>query len=213
MDLANLRESYTKGSLHRLDLKECPIAQFELWFEQARTAKLHEPNAMILATVDAAGMSSQRTVLLKGLDARGFVFYTNYESRKAVELEATSKCSLLFPWIELERQVIIQGLVERVSREETTTYFITRPRESQIGAWASDQSREISSREELEEKTRDLEQRFADQDVPVPDHWGGYRVRPLAIEFWQGGVGRLHDRLRYERPELTAAWLIKRYAP
>lgn len=198
MDLANLRRSYERGELHRKDLDADPIAQFEHWFAEAdESGKIHEANAMVLATVGEDGQPLQRTVLLKGVDTRGFVFYSNYKSRKAQHITKNAQVSLLFPWIELERQVIIRGTVEKVSREETAEYFATRPRESQLGAWVSDQSSAIDSREVLEAELQKLEDKFEGHDIPVPDFWGGYRVTPKTVEFWQGGKGRLHDRFEY----------------
>jgi len=213
MELADLRESYTQGSLRRGSLESDPIEQFECWFDDCKKAKILEPNAMILATVGATGLPSQRTVLLKNLNENGFVFYTNYMSRKGTELDAHPKASLLFSWLQLERQVIVQGEVERVSRKETEAYFASRPRFSQLGAWASRQSKEVESREVLEERFALYKERFEERDVPTPDFWGGYRVKPLMVEFWQGGCGRMHDRLRFERRDFTENWAVKRYSP
>lgn len=212
MDLANLRRSYEQGELRRSDLAADPIEQFEQWFAFAEdSGKIHEANAMTLATVDGDGQPLQRTVLLKGVDERGFVFYSNYRSRKAQHIADNAQVSLLFPWIELERQVIVRGTVKKVSREETAAYFATRPRISQLGAWVSDQSSEIDSRETLEKNLAALEAKFDGQDVPVPDFWGGYRIAPTTVEFWQGGKGRLHDRFEFRRE--NEAWSAVRLSP
>lgn len=211
MDLADFRKEYSDRGLSRNELNPDPIAQFSRWFEQAVEMKVHEPNAMTLASVDEGGMPCQRTVLLKSYDAEGFVFFTNYQSHKAAQMEANPRVCLLFPWITLERQVIVQGLVEKVSTEESLKYFHARPRESQIGAWVSHQSTVIPSREFLMEKLAELEERFSQGEIPLPPFWGGYRVRPQTIEFWQGGPARLHDRFFYQREE--GGWKIDRLSP
>lgn len=212
MDLSSLRKEYLKGGLRRDDLIPDPIGQFQHWFQQAITAGLLEPNALTLATVDEAGRPSQRTVLLKYFDATGFVFFTNLESRKARHMAAIPEVSLLFPWLALERQVIINGSVEKVPTTESLKYFLSRPRESQLGAWVSQQSSVISSRSILEEKLAELKRKFSSGEVPLPSFWGGYRVVPHEVEFWQGGAGRLHDRFLYTR-ELDKTWSIRRLSP
>jgi pyridoxamine 5'-phosphate oxidase len=215
-DLSQLRRDYRSGGLRRADLRADPVEQFRLWFEQACTAELLEPNAMVLSTSDGQRPSS-RTVLLKAFDQRGFVFFTNYGSRKAREIEATTQVSLLFPWYGLERQVIVLGPAERISTAESLAYFVSRPFGSRLGAWVSQQSTVISSRSILEMQWQHLRQRFADGQVPLPSGWGGYRVEPGEVEFWQGGENRLHDRFRYRRSSPQHGedgdWLIERLAP
>ena len=211
MGLADLREQYTKGGLRERDLRPSPFEQFQLWFDQAVAAQLKEPNAMCLATASAEGIPSARIVLLKGMDDRGFVFFSNYESQKGEELEENPHAALVFYWAELERQVRITGSVEKVTREETEIYFATRPRESQLGAWVSEQSVVISGRKALEEQMAALEKWYEGSEIPAPPNWGGYRVIPEAIEFWQGRPGRLHDRLRYRLED--GKWTIERLAP
>jgi len=211
MDLADLRKEYSDRGLRREELDADPVNQFALWFRQATDAGVHEPNAMTLATVDAGGTPLQRTVLLKRFDRDGFVFFTNYGSRKAAQIAANPKVCLLFPWITLERQVIIQGVAEKISTAESLRYFLTRPRESQIGAWVSNQSDAIASRKVLMQKLDEIRSRFRDGEVPLPSFWGGYRVTPATIEFWQGGSARLHDRFLYTRRD--AGWEISRLSP
>jgi pyridoxamine 5'-phosphate oxidase len=211
-DLAQMRAEYKRGALDRDDLKPDPIEQFALWFEQARKAAVVEANAMSLATTSAEGQPSIRTVLLKNYDARGFVFYTNLESRKAREIAANPRVALLFPWIPLERQVIVTGVAERVSVVETLKYFLTRPRGSQISAWISNQSHVISSRQVLETEWEQMKRKFADGEVPLPSFWGGFRVKPQTIEFWQGRESRLHDRFFYTR-QSDDTWSVERLAP
>ena len=209
---ADLRRDYALAGLIEKDLARDPFRQFEKWFAEAEAAKLHEPNAMVVATAGRDGRPSARTLLLKGLDGRGFVFYTNYESRKGRELEANPRATLLFPWIAFERQVTVEGPVAKVTREESETYFQSRPRPSQLAAWASSQSGIIAGRSVLEESIKTLEKKYAGRDVPPPPHWGGYRLAPETVEFWQGRRNRLHDRLRYRRtPE--GDWTIERLAP
>jgi len=211
-DVANLREDYQKGTLSKQDLLADPIAQFRLWIEEAIADNLPEPNAVIVATVDALGQPNARVVLLKGFDTKGFVFYTNYESAKATELSANSGAAMVFNWLAHERQVRVRGRVEQVSREETATYFHSRPRSSQLGAWASPQSRTIESRDVVEALAEEVRSKFADvEEIPVPSFWGGYRVVPSEIEFWQGRASRLHDRFRYQLQ--TNGWRIDRLAP
>ena len=193
------------------DLARDPFRQFEKWFSEAEAAKVAEPNAMILATATRDGRPSTRTVLLKSVDGRGFVFYSNYESRKGRELDANPRASLLFPWISLERQVIVEGTVAKVAREESEAYFHARPRASQLGAWVSAQSTIISDRRVLDDSLKALEQKYAGQEVPLPPHWGGWRLAPENVEFWQGRRNRLHDRLRYRREK--DGWIVERLAP
>lgn len=211
MTLAELRKEYSLAGLVEKDLARDPYRQFEKWFQEAEAAKLVEPNAMILATVGRDHRPSARTVLLKGFDGRGFMFFTNYESRKGRELEGNPQASLVFPWFALERQVIIEGSVTKVSREESDAYFHSRPQASQIAAWASPQSTLISSRSVLEESVKAIEHKYAGKEVPLPPHWGGWRVSPVTVEFWQGRRSRLHDRLRYRREH--DEWIVERLAP
>jgi pyridoxamine 5'-phosphate oxidase len=211
VDVSALRKQYTLAGLREADMDPDPIAQFHNWFENAIDADLHEPNAMILATATPQGRPSARTVLLKGYDEHGFVFYTNYEGRKADELEANPACALLFYWGELERQVRIEGRAGRLSGSESDIYFASRPRGSRIGAWASEQSRTVASREILEDRVRSLESEYEEREIPRPPFWGGYRVEPDAIEFWQGRENRLHDRLVYRRN--GGAWKMERLQP
>lgn len=206
------RSEYDRGKLEREDLKDNPFEQFAVWFEQACQAKVVEPNAMSLATTGADDRPLVRTVLLKSYDEQGFVFFTNLESRKARQLKENPNASLLFPWLALQRQVIICGRVEKVSTPEVLKYFVTRPRGSQIGAWISEQSSVVTSRQILEMKWEEMKRKFATGDVPLPSWWGGFRVVPRDIEFWQGRVNRLHDRFLYSAQE-GGAWKIERLAP
>ncbi|MGJ8633458.1 MAG: pyridoxamine 5'-phosphate oxidase [Luteolibacter sp.] len=212
MNLADFRKEYSAKGLHRKDLSTNPIEAFKSWFQQATELKVHEPNAMTLATVSPDGQPSQRTVLLKAFDERGFTFFSNYSSRKAQEIAASPAVSLLFPWLTLERQIIIRGTTEKITREESAGYFHSRPRESQLGAWVSDQSTVIPSREFLVSKLEALKTRFDDGEIPLPDNWGGYRVVPETIEFWQGGPARIHDRFLYSRQQ-DGSWKTDRLSP
>ncbi|QEU97538.1 pyridoxamine 5'-phosphate oxidase [Streptomyces kanamyceticus] len=210
-----MREQYVTDGLAEAALPGDPLEQFALWFKEAAraTGAVHEPNAMVVSTADAEGRPSSRTVLLKGFDERGFVFFTNYESRKARELSANPYVSLLFPWHPMARQVIVSGTAARVAREETVAYFRTRPHGSQLGAWASAQSSVLTSRRELDRAYADLAARYPEgEQVPAPPNWGGFRVTPTAVEFWQGRSDRLHDRLRYVR-EAGQGWHLERLSP
>lgn len=209
--LAELRKDYARGSLDETSVEADPIHQFDIWFKQALDAQLPEPNTMTLATVDARGYPSARIVLIKGVDERGFVFFTNYESRKGQDLAANPHASLLFYWIELERQVRIEGTVVKTSPEESDAYFASRPVGSRIGAWASEQSRIIANRAVLDAREKEFTERFG-ENPPRPPHWGGYRLVPEAIEFWQGRPSRLHDRIVYTR-EADGRWHIGRLSP
>ena len=214
IDLQTLRREYTYAGLSRDTLHESPLQQFEHWLQQAIDAQLAQPNAMQIATVSPDGQPSLRTVLLKSYDPSGFVFYTNYGSRKARELDANPKAALLFTWLAFDRQVRIEGPVRRVSPAESLAYFITRPRDSQLGAWASKQSRPLSARALLEATLQQMNEKFRHREVPLPSFWGGYRVAPLRIEFWQGRANRLHDRFVFQRaaPD-ESCWDIIRLAP
>ncbi len=210
-DLAAMRVRYVPGPLHEADVTAEPAEQFRRWLADAVTAGLPEPNAMVLATSTVQGRASTRVVLLKELDDRGFVFYTNTGSRKAAEIEANPRASLCFPWFPMARQVLVEGPVEPVARDVAHAYWATRPRESQLGAWASAQSEPIDSREALAARLTQVSERFGDGPVPLPQRWGGYRVVPEVVEFWQGQPGRLHDRLRYRLA--AGAWTLDRLQP
>jgi len=211
MDITKSRKEYTRTGLCRKELNADPMLQFEKWFKQAEATDHPYPNAMSLATAGNNLMPTIRTVLLKIFDEKGFVFFTNYNSDKAQQLTENAQAGLLFHWLELERQVKISGAVEKISTAESLKYFTTRPRGSQLGAWCSDQSHMISSRSILESQWEKMKQRFSDKEVPLPDFWGGYRVIPESIEFWQGRESRLHDRFEYRRD--NDGWIIQRLAP
>jgi len=211
INIASLREDYRKAALGRDDLDADPLAQFETWFAEAHRVELKEPNAMVLATCDGQGRPFTRTVLLKKLDKRGLVFFTNFESRKAAHMETNPHVSVLFLWLELERQVSINGRVERISTAESLRYFASRPLASRLGAWSSRQSSVIRSRSLLEGKLEEMKRKFADGKVPLPSFWGGYRILPGSFEFWQGRRSRLHDRFLYSKKDDT--WEIERLQP
>ncbi len=211
--IADLRQNYTLEGLAEADVVSNPIEQFQIWFQQALDADLIEPNAMTVATATPEGKPTARIVLLKGVSDRGFVFYTNYESQKGQQLIANPYAALVFLWDKLERQVRIEGKVEKLSTAESTEYFHSRPKASQLGAWASNQSRVIPSREVLSQKLAELQDKYSDEStVPLPEHWGGFRVIPNRIEFWQGRPSRLHDRLVYNLQE-DGNWSIERLSP
>ncbi len=213
MDISDLRKEYTKDGLIREQLNPDPVKQFETWFQQACNADIPEPTAMSLATASVTAAPSQRMVLLKYFDHEGFVFFTNYESNKAQQIEENSQVSLLFFWAALERQIRILGKASKISTAESLKYFISRPRGSQIGAWSSPQSSVISSRTILEMKFNEMKQKFENKEIPLPSAWGGYRVVPHHFEFWQGRPNRLHDRFSYSILENQSAWEIQRLAP
>lgn len=212
LSIADLRQNYTKAGLTEVDLDSDPIKQFEVWFQAALDADLLEPNAMTLATATREGKPTARIVLLKGFSDRGFMFYTNYESQKGQQLIANPHAALVFLWDKLERQVRIEGKVEQLQPEESAEYFHSRPKASQLGAWASDQSRVIPNREVLEQRLVELQEEYSNATVPLPEHWGGFRVVPNRIEFWQGRPNRLHDRLVYDL-QTNGSWEIKRLSP
>lgn len=211
MRLEDNRREYDFGQLTRESLLDDPFAQFDLWMNQAIESQIQDPTAMSIATVNDQGQPSQRMVLLKHFDACGFVFYTNLESRKAQEISANNKVCLHFPWLQLDRQVIVVGAAEPLPKDEVLNYFLSRPIESQLGAWASKQSSVIDSRQALEDKYSQYQEKFASGDIPLPDFWGGYRIVPTEIEFWQGGEKRLHDRFRYQLND--SSWEISRLSP
>lgn len=208
----DIEDSRPFATLRESEVSADPVEQFRRWLEQATVTPMHEPYAMALATADVSGRPSLRMVLLRGFDTRGFVFFTHHDSRKGAELNANHRAALVFYWGELERQVRIEGRVERTSEQESDAYFRTRPRGSQLSAWASRQGQVVASREFLLERMREFEERYQDQEVPRPPYWGGYRVIPEVIEFWQGGLNRLHDRLRYQRRP-DGSWLVERLSP
>ncbi|KYP13801.1 pyridoxamine 5'-phosphate oxidase [Flavihumibacter sp. CACIAM 22H1] len=210
--IAAIRKDYKQHSLLETDVAANPIAQFGTWWQEAVNSEIDEVNAMTLATSSADGVPSARIVLLKGFDEQGFVFFTNYSSFKGQQLEENPRACLVFFWKELERQVRITGLIQKVSREESDAYFQSRPEASRIGAWASPQSQVIESRQQLEDKEKELAASFAGSVIPRPLHWGGYRIRPLIVEFWQGRPSRLHDRIQYTMDD-KGGWKIERLAP
>jgi len=211
MDISALRREYIKDHLEPELLLPDPVDQFAQWFEEAKNTGIPDPNGMAIATVGPDGQPSLRTVLLKYFDKKGFVFFTNYESRKGAEIEGNNKVSLLFPWLILERQVVIYGVAEKISKMESLKYFTSRPTGSQIGAWVSNQSSVISSRSLLVAKFEEMKQKFSKGEIPLPSFWGGFRVVPHSIEFWQGRENRLHDRFMYTKTEVD--WKIERLAP
>ena len=212
IDIASLRVNYAQTSLDIEDVDTSPFLQFSKWLQEAIKSQVKEPNAMILSTCGNDHFPNSRTVLLKGFDENGFIFYTNYESEKGIQLSENNQCTLLFVWLDLERQVKVKGLATKVSRSESEAYFQSRPRESQIGAWTSPQSKEILNRQYLEEQYLAASEKFSGQEViPIPDYWGGYLITPVEFEFWQGRPSRLHDRIIYRRDE--DKWKIVRLAP
>ena len=212
MDIKKLRKEYASPVLSREMLAPDPLRQFEQWFNEACKAEVPEPNAMSLATVAADGQPTLRTVLLKLFDHDGFVFFTNYSSRKAQQIAENQRVALLFPWITLARQVAITGIAEKISVSESARYFASRPRDSQLGAWISQQSSVLSSRQLLMMELDKIKTKFLNGEIPLPDFWGGYRVRPASIEFWQGQTSRLHDRFLYTHQN-DGSWSIERLAP
>lgn len=212
MKIADIRRSYSMDKLDLDKLNADPFLQFEAWLKDAVDAELPDPTAMCVATVDASGQPSQRLVLLKDVSSKGFVFYTNLGSRKASELEQNPKVCLHFPWHPLERQVIVYGTAERVPTSQVMSYFLSRPKESQLAAWASEQSRPVSTRQALMQKFAEIKHKFEQGEVPVPSFWGGFLVKPYQIEFWQGGEHRLHDRFMYKQ-QADSSWAIERLCP
>lgn len=212
LDIAALRHDYVAHGLRRADLDPDPIKQFANWFGEAAAAEIRDVNAMTLSTVDADGKPDARIVLLKAISDRGFVFFTNYNGAKSRQLDANPHAALTFYWVQLERQIRVRGIVEKTSRAESEEYFRSRPLGSQLGAWASEQSQVIGDRGALEARLAEVTARFEGAEVPLPEHWGGYRVRPAEIEFWQGRTSRLHDRFRYSR-QADDSWQIERLAP
>jgi len=211
VDIGELRQDYCQSGLSRKDMNKDPFLQFNQWFDQAQSAGIKEPNAMSIATVSTEGEPSLRTVLLKLFDDRGFVFFTNYQSQKAKEIKANPNVAVLFPWIDLERQVRISGIAEKITTKESFAYFTSRPKGSQIGAWISPQSQLIESRDFLKSKLIEIKAKFANGKIPLPNAWGGYRIIPNKFEFWQGRSNRLHDRFVYQKRGDT--WTINRLAP
>lgn len=212
VDLNDVRQEYAKSGLKLEDLSADPLIQFQHWLETAVDSGIYEPNAMCLATVNAVGAPATRIVLLKYFSEKGLTFFTNYESRKALDIAANAQVAVNFQWLPLHRQVNITGVAQRVSKAETVKYFLSRPFASQLGAWCSPQSQVIASRAVLDEAWDKMKQKYSQGEVPVPGHWGGYRIEPSCIDFWQGGAGRLHDRFRYSKDE-TGEWMCQRIAP
>lgn len=212
IDITQMRKEYMDKGLNREDLNENPFKQFELWFNQAINAGLREPNAMALATTGSDMLPNIRTVLLKIFDESGFVFFSNYKSKKAQDIEENPQAGILFPWLDLDRQVKIEGDIEKISSKESLKYFLSRPKGSQLGAWVSHQSEVVSSRSLLEAKFNEIKNKFVKGEIPFPDFWGGYIVKPKKIEFWQAGTNRLHDRFVYTLQE-NGSWEIERLAP
>ncbi len=213
LDIKDLRKEYSAHALDISDVEKHPIMQFKKWFEEAMKAEVPEPNAFNLATADKNGKPSARIVLLKSFDENGFIFFTNYNSRKGQEIEENPQAAMAFLWHELQRQVRVEGSIEKISEKESTDYFKSRPKGSQIGAWASPQSQVIPDRQVLKDKVSDLEQEYQDEEtLPKPAHWGGYRIIPNFIEFWQGRPSRLHDRIAYHKNQ-KGDWNIERLAP
>ena len=210
-EVASLRKEYVHATLDEDSVLKSPIDQFTKWFGEAIKAEINEPNAMVLATSDKKGFITQRTVLLKAFDGKGFVFYTNYRSRKAQQIDEHPRVSVLFPWYTLERQVAVTGIIEKVSMAESIKYFASRPFNSQLGAWVSQQSKVITSRSILEVKLNEMKSKFKEGKVPLPNFWGGFRIIPDTIEFWQGRQSRLHDRILYSKKDED--WVISRLSP
>ncbi|HRD50648.1 MAG: pyridoxamine 5'-phosphate oxidase [Candidatus Competibacter sp.] len=211
--IAELRQEYAMGALNEAEVDPDPLQQFQRWFSEAVAAQLPEPNAMTLATADRTGRPYARVMLLKGCDADGFVFFTNYRSDKGRQLAESPHVALVFLWLELERQIRIEGAVSPIPGAESEAYFRSRPRESRLGALASRQSQVVAGRQILDERFQQLEAQYPDDNIPMPHHWGGYRVRPDLLEFWQGRHGRMHDRLRYRRSAVEGGWLLERLEP
>lgn len=211
--IAELRQEYAMGALNEAEVDPDPLLQFQRWFSEAVAAQLPEPNAMTLATADRTGRPYARVMLLKGCDADGFVFFTNYRSDKGRQLAESPHVALVFLWLELERQIRIEGAVSPIPGAESEAYFRSRPRESRLGALASRQSQVVAGRQILDERFQQLEAQYPDDNIPMPHHWGGYRVRPDLLEFWQGRHGRMHDRLRYRRSAVEGGWLLERLEP
>lgn len=210
--IQNLRQEYLSATLTKKSVTKDPITQFDKWFSEALEADLFEPNVMTLATATSDGKPSARIMLLKGFDQNGFIFYTNYLSRKGKEIARNPSAAIVFFWPELERQVRIEGTLEKISKEESEKYFRSRPKQSQLGALASQQSQEIPNRAILENTLKDLTDKYQDKEIPKPSYWGGYIVKPQIVEFWQGGAGRLHDRIVYKKTDKNN-WKIVRVAP
>ncbi len=213
MDIADLRRNYTRGGLSETEALPDPVEQFRLWFKQAMEAELWEPNAMTLSTVDFTLLPNVRIVLLKAFDERGFVFYTNYESQKGEELKANPQAALHFAWLPLERQVKLRGRIEKISHQESLSYFLSRPWGNRLGAWVSQQSKVISSRKLLEMKWDEMKAKFGQGEIPLPSFWGGYRLIPSTFEFWQGRENRLHDRIAYTPNDEAPGWIRSRLSP